>query len=210
MTAPGLGKPDVVALGAAAGTAVAHLVTVGTPFHAWFIIGVCLFWIGFVVFRWRQDPTILRTWGFRSDNLRQASVVPGVFFVGSATVLAAYALWAGQFTLPPHLVVLFLLYPIWGVIQQFLVLGVVVGNLEKLPVLGSRPLLLVALGATIFGLVHAPQWMLVAGTTGLALLYVPLYLRHRNLWPLGVVHGWVGSLFYLWALGQDPWITTFG
>jgi hypothetical protein len=44
----------------------------------------------------------------------------------------------------------------------------------------------------------------------LALLYVPHFLRYRNVLPLGLVHGWLGSLFNLWALNKDPWLRTFG
>jgi hypothetical protein len=47
-------------------------------------------------------------------------------------------------------------------------------------------------------------------TFGLGLVYIPLYLRYRNLWPLGFYHGWLGTLFYLWVLGRDPWVETFG
>ena len=105
---------------------------------------------------------------------------------------------------------LLLLYPLWGTIQQFLELGVVVGNLEKVGGLGSNTPLLIQTGAFLFGAVHVPDLMLTAGTTVLAFVYVPLFLRHRNVWPLGIVHGWLGALFYLWALNHDPWLRTFG
>jgi len=60
-------------------------------------------------------------------------------------------------------------------------------------------------GAVLFSLVHIPDWRLMIGTLGMGLLFVPLYLRYGNLWPLGFYHGWLGSIFYLWVLGQDPW-----
>lgn len=28
--------------------------------------------------------------------------------------------------------------------------------------------------------------------------------------PLGVAHGWIGTGFYLWVLGRDPWLELFG
>ncbi len=202
--------PDYFSLLAALATAALHLVLNSDGSNAYFIVGACLFWIGFVVFRWRRSPSMLREWGFRTDNLRAASEVPFLFFVASGVALAAYAIARGTFTVPLHLPLLMLLYPIWGVIQQFLVLGVVVSNLEKLPFFRDRRVALVVLGAAVFGGVHYPHPLLMGGTTLLALLYVPLYLRDRNLWPLGGVHGWVGSLFYLWALGIDPWVQNFG
>ena len=73
----------------------------------------------------------------------------------------------------------------------------------------NKPLLILT-GALLFGALHVPDLMLTAGTTVLAFVYVPLFLRHRNVWLLGIVHGWLGSLFYLWALNDDPWLRTFG
>ncbi len=207
--APG-GGLDRLALAGAAATAALHFLTFSEGVNPYFIVGACVFWVSFVVVRVRRRAGILREWGFRLDNLREASVVPLLFFAGTASVLAVYALVQGHFRFPLHGVLLLLLYPVWGTIQQFLVLGVVVGNLEKIPILGENRLLLVLMGAIVFGAVHLPNLLLTAGTTVLALVYVPVFLRHRNVWPLGLVHGWLGSLFYLWALNQDPWLRTFG
>jgi uncharacterized protein len=203
-------SPDILALGAATTTAIAHLGMRKVGASPIFIIGACLFWIGFVVVKWKRDPTILRVWGFRIDNIKQASKIPALFFAISAFALAMIAVVRGTFSLPSQLPLLLLLYPIWGVIQQFLVLAIVVGNLSYIPALRNRTVWLTVLGAMIFGGIHLPNLILTTGTTLLALLYVPLYLKYRNLWPLGVVHGWIGSLFYLWALGINPWVQTFG
>ena len=32
-----------------------------------------------------------------------------------------------------------------------------------------------------------------------------MFLRWRNLWPLGVVHGWLAIPMYFWVAGIDPW-----
>jgi membrane protease YdiL (CAAX protease family) len=91
------------------------------------------------------------------------------------------------------------------VVQQFLVQALLVRNLE-----GSLPrywLLLV--GSCLFAIVHVPEAPLMVATFGLGLVYVSLHLRHRNLWPLGLCHGCLGTLFYLWILGRDPWVETF-
>lgn len=52
---------------------------------------------------------------------------------------------------------------------------------------------------------HLPSWKLAAGTFGLGLAYTPLYLHHRNLWPLGLYHGWLGVFYYFWVLERNPW-----
>src|SRR5262249_9091132 len=99
---------------------------------------------------------------------------------------------------------------VWGVIQQFLALGVVVGNLERIRGLGERKPALVILCAVLFGLVHLYDIRLAVGTFLLELLLIPLYLKDRNIWPLGVLHAWLGVPFYLWVLKEDLWTYTFG
>gem|GEM_PF-5306162 len=66
-------------------------------------------------------------------------------------------------------------------------------------------LLLLLIPATAFGAVHLPSWDLTAGTFGLGLASTPLYLRHRNVLPLGLYHGWLGAFYYRWVLDRNPW-----
>ncbi|MBL8896253.1 MAG: hypothetical protein JNM84_01435 [Planctomycetes bacterium] len=109
----------------------------------------------------------------------------------TAIALPSFALYVasrGALRVPPHALFCLLLYPLWGLIQQVLVL----------------------VGALVFGAVHLPALLLTVGTTLLALLYVPQFLRDRNVGPLGVAHGWIGTFFYLWVLERDPWLELFG
>ncbi len=205
-------SPDWVALAATAVTIAIHLVltVINEGPYVLFITGACLFWAGFVAVRAWQDRRIFRDWGFRADNLLLAAVMPAILFVVAAGGMAVYALVQGTFSFPLYTLPLLLLYPVWGVIQQFLALSVVVGNLERLRSLGRRKVLLVLLGAALFGLIHAYDMRLVVGTFFLELATIPLFLRYRNVWPLGVLHGWLGGLFYLWVLNRDLWADTFG
>jgi ABC-type cobalamin transport system permease subunit len=91
---------------------------------------------------------------------------------------------------------------LWGWIQQLLVLGIFVGNLEAI---GVRRPALIALAGIGFAAVHLPDWPLCGATLLLGLGCSALFLRHRNLWPLGVLHGWLGACFYRWVLARDPW-----
>lgn len=203
-------RADVAALAGAALTALGHVVSTVFGFSGPFVVGACALWLAFFVRRARRDPRWLREWGLRLDGLARAARAPFAFAVVAAAALALYAAANGRLQFPPHALFCLLLYPVWGIIQQVLVLGVVVGNLEKLAYFRAHRVLLVALGAALFGAVHLPDLVLVAGTTGLALLYVPHFLRYRHALPLGIVHGWIGTLFYLWVLGRDPWLELFG
>jgi hypothetical protein len=202
--------PDWVALAGIVVTVALHLTLQSQRPSPAFIAGACLFWAGFVAVRAFRDPGVFRRWGFRSDNLLRASTVPVLLFTAVALVLGAYGFWQGRLGLPLYTALLFLLYPLWGLIQQLLVLGIAVQNLELVPVLNRNKWLLAVLGSALFGAVHAPDLWVVAATFLLELVLVPLYLRYRNLWPLGVLHGWLGVLFYFWGLGRDVWAESFG
>ena len=175
------GQPDRLALVGAAVTGVLSLIPVPVwPWGAVFIAGACLFWAAFIIVRARQDRGVFRRWGFRADNLLEASVLPAAVLVAGAGCLAALGCLRGTFRFPAHALLLFLVYPVWGVIQQFLMLGVVASNLERIDVLGRRKMLLVLIVALIFGLLHINREFnlrLVVATFLLELLIVPLYSR---------------------------------
>src|SRR5262249_13839795 len=156
-----LGSPDWTALTGAAVTVAAHLVLQAAGPNLIFIGGACLFWAVFVFVRARRDRGAFRRWGFRAGNLATASPVPAVRLLLAAVVFAVYAHKHGTLHFPAHALLLLLIYPLWGLVQQFLALGIVVSNLERLPVLRRCPSALVFLGATVFGLIHAPDRLLV-------------------------------------------------
>ena len=196
--------PDWLALLAAAATAAIHFaVGTGRPLSYVFIAAACLFWALFIAVRARQNKNALPAWGFRAGNLAQAAALPAVVFALAATGFAVYAWRCGTFRWPSHWLLLFLIYPVWGVIQQFLMLGVVVSNLERIQRLRRYKALIVLSAAALFGLLHVYDARLVVATFLLELVIIPLYMWQRNLWPLGALHGWLGALFYLWVLDRD-------
>jgi hypothetical protein len=205
-------KADWLALAGAVIMVGVHLILVATRHgpSAGFIASACLFWMGFILVRVRQDKHVLRDWGFRRDNLGRTAGLAALVFAVAAAGLAGYAARHGTLSFPVHALPLFLVYSVWGVIQQFLALGIVVNNLERIRGLGEKKVLLVFLIAGLFGLIHFYDTRLAVGTLLLELVTVPLFLRYRNLLPLGVLHGWLGGLFYLWVLNRDLWAETFG
>jgi hypothetical protein len=204
-------RPDWLALAAVAITILVHeiLTSLDPRPNLVLIVGASLFWVGYVVVRAWRDPEVFRKWGFRSANLGPACVAAASVFAVFAAGLAIYAAVTGIFRFPPHTLVLMLLYPAWGVIQQFLTLAIVVGNLERVPGLGSHRVVLWLLGSVLFAVVHLYDPILAGGTLVLEMVIIPLYWRYRNLWPLGVLHGWLGALFYLWVRNMDMWERTF-
>jgi hypothetical protein len=177
--------------------------------NLFFICGATLFWVAYALVRARQDPAIVGRWGFRSTNLLPASMATALVFGVSAAALAAYAWWCQALRFPGHTWLLLLLYPLWGVIQQFLTLAIVVGNLQRVPGLDRRRPLVWLIGVLVFGVIHAYDPRLAVATALLEMAVIPLYWRFGNLWPLGILHGWMGAFFYLWGLNIDMWELTF-
>jgi hypothetical protein len=44
----------------------------------------------------------------------------------------------------------------------------------------------------------------------LAAVYGWVYWKERNLYVLGLFHGWLGGIFYYTVLGRDPFVEVFG
>ncbi len=164
-----------------------------------FIIAAVAFWAGYIAVRRRRDPQVFHEWGFRTDTLKPAAVACGIVFAVGAAGMIAYAALQGRLALPPTFWALLLLYPVWGIVQQFLLNALVARNLaRRLPAAAVIPLT-----AVLFGVAHVPDWALSALTIAAGLAWVPIYLRWPNLLALGVCHGFLGSLVYPLVLGRD-------
>jgi hypothetical protein len=198
---------EVVAIAATGGL---HLVFQSLGAKGLFIALASVSWISYVVWRVRQDSSLWVKWGFHTKNLSSAFVWPTVIFVIGVGLMAWYGMVHGHVLWQGHILFLLLLYPLWGILQQFLVQALGVANLMALYPEQGRVVAL-PVGVVMFSLVHVPDGLLLTAATGLmATLFIPCYLRDRNLWPLGLYHGWLGTFFYLWVLGKDPWISVFG
>jgi uncharacterized protein len=167
-----------------------------------FIVATILAWSTYFVIRIRRHPETLRHFGLSVEGLRQSVAASSVILVVGIAICLAVGLTRGTVRLVPHMLILVLLYPLWGLVQQLLVQAMVVRNL--VPVL-SLPVV-VAIAAILFGVVHLPHVELALATALLGGLFTVVFIRWRNVWALGVCHGLLGVFFYLWVLGRDPWL----
>jgi len=167
-----------------------------------FLIPCVLVWAAYIIHRALREPRILREWGIRLDNIGPAARACLAFLVPAAAGLAAYRLLMGWRPLPATSLILFALYPVWGFVQEFVLQGIVAGNLERL---GLARIPLVAATALAFGIVHLPDWALSALTAGAGIFWTAIFLGTRNLIPLAFTHAWLGTLAYYWVLERDPW-----
>ena len=64
---------------------------------------------------------------------------------------------------------------------------------------GLRPVLAAVTAGILFGLIHSPNWALVAVTVVLGTASCVLFQRNPNIFTLGAAHGLVGTmLHYCW------------
>lgn len=190
-------------------TGVLHLVCKPLGFQGVYIVGAISFWIGFVLLTARERPAVLGEWGFRKDNVREAFLASAAIFVPVLLLMGLLARVRGTLAVSPSLAIMLLLYPAWGLVQQFLVQSLLITNLAKGP-LRSHPSARMAFGGILFSFVHVGNLYLVLATAILGALFVWLFSKYGNLWPLGLFHGWLASLFYRWFLGRDPLTEIFG
>jgi hypothetical protein len=197
--------PNWLEVGAVIGTGALHLLFLKVlGYHLLFIIAAIGGWAWYVASRSRLDPGRLRDWGFRRAGFQSAFLVTASVTAVAIGVMALMGWQRGHLRLHWHMLPLLLLYPVWGVIQQFLIQALVVANLmrdERGPRSPALPLLV---SACLFASAHVPNLELMAATFLLGATFTPIYLRWRNLWPLGLCHGWAGLFFYFWVQGSDP------
>ncbi len=168
------------------------------------------FWIVYIIIQSRRKKGIFRHWGFATHNFKKVTlkVLPFGLISLAACIITGYFL--GTINLTWHILPLLLLYPVWGIIQQFLVVGLEAGNLQDLQSKKLSKVLIVAITAVLFALLHYPFWWLVLGTFILAIFYSIIYLKERNVYVLGLFHGWMGAVFFYTVVDRDPFLEMFG
>jgi len=206
-----LSTRSLVETGSVIVTGILHLIFVGVlNAKAVFIAVALIGWSGYIAVRVRNDRRLLEVWGFRCANIRSTFIISSFATAIGILAMAVIALTQKSLSFHWHMLPLLLLYPIWGVIQQFLVQALVAGNLSRSSGMIGSASFVTIVSAALFALVHMPDLKLAIGTFCLGLAFTPIYLRWRNLWPLGIYHGWLGVLAYFWVLHRDPWLEVFG
>ena len=135
-----------------------------------------------------------RAAGLRFDNLGAAARRAAPATLAMAGAIVAAGLVAGTFH--GHgsgALRRVALYPLWGVVQQYVVNAFVLRRLRQagLPATGA-----VVATALLFGLAHTPNWPLAVGTLLAGLVWSSLYVREPNILVLGLGHAILAVLAY--------------
>jgi membrane protease YdiL (CAAX protease family) len=175
-----------------------------------FVSVIIISWSIYIIYRHRKETGILTYWGFRTDNFKSVvrKVLP--FGVLSIIVFVATGLYQHTINITWHIIPILILYPVWGTIQQFLLIAITAGNMQDLKGRHLNKWIIILFSALLFAAVHYPFIWLITGTFILALFYGFIYLNERNIYVLGLFHGWLGGVFYYTVLDRDPFLEMFG
>lgn len=174
-----------------------------------FVLVTILAWSLYVTYRYKKDKLVLKDWGFRTDNFKSVIKLLLPFAVISILSFFTIGYLQGTLNMTWHILPLLITYPIWGIVQQFLVIALVAGNLNHLKSFKLSKTIIVLVTAILFSVVHYPSVWLMLGTFLLALFYGYIYLKVKNIYALGILHGWLGALFYYTVVNQDPFADVF-
>jgi hypothetical protein len=166
-------------------------------------------WVIYIIHRNKQQKGISPYWGFRWDTFKRTTRYMLPFGIFSIAVFFAIGIYRESINLSWHILPILVSYPIWGTIQQFLIIALVAGNLHDMKSLRLNKFYIILGTAVLFSVVHFPSYWLMLGTFLLALFYGFVYLRVKNLYALGLFHGWLGALFYYTVVGSDPFADIF-
>jgi len=175
-----------------------------------FIVIATVLWASYIFFRHREKSSITKYWGFRTDNFKQTIKIALPFAIAALAIFFAIGVIQHTVNVTWHILPLLILYPLWGVIQQFLLIGLTTGNLNDMKEWNVPKALSIVLPAFLFGIIHYPFVWLIIGSTILGLFYGWIYLKQRNIYVLGILHGWLGACFFYTVVNRDPFAEIFG
>ncbi|MDD4425861.1 MAG: CPBP family intramembrane metalloprotease [Mariniphaga sp.] len=174
-------------------------------FRAFYIAAASLFWSVYIYSRYQQNKDILQYWGFRKDHFNQTFL----FLLPFALLTVAIIVWYGIFQhtiLNWYFFPVLIIYPVWGIIQQFMIVTLVAGNLHSITTIKLSKIQIFLLTSVVFAWVHYPSLPLMIFTFFMELLFLFAFFKWKNLWPLGLFHGWIASFLLFIVLDRDLWI----
>ncbi len=174
-----------------------------------FVALATISWLTYIIVRYKKNPNSIKLWGFRTDNFKEVLRYMLPFALGSLVIIVTLGYFLDTINYTWHIFPILISYPIWGVIQQFLTIALIAGNLKHLKSIQLSNAFIVVSTALLFSIVHYPSGWLMLATFFLALFYGIVFLKKQNVYVMGLFHGWLGAIFYYVVLGQDPFNDVF-
>ncbi len=176
----------------------------------WFILLAGAFWLTYIIWRVYKEHSVLKDWGLSKTGFIQTLKVLSIPVLVLTLVSIWYGLSKGVLIFNWHIIPVMILYPLWGTIQQLLIISLFCGNIYDMGNSKLSKQSIIGITGVLFSLVHYPSVPLMAATFLLAICYCFIFLRFRNIIVLGIFHGWLACAFYFFVLGRDPWLEFVG
>jgi hypothetical protein len=177
--------------------------------RAFFIAGTCLFWSWYVFYRYINDHKIIKYWGFQKRNFFDSWKILFPFMSISLCFILIFAMNNDIEIRNKHIIPVLLLYPLWGLIQQFIFLGIIFLNLNNSKFFQGHKNLIFILVAAVFSIIHYPHLIIMVFTFLMEIVFLITYFKWRNLWAIGLTHGWVATFLLYFIIKRDLWVELF-
>lgn len=177
--------------------------------RAVYIFIICIFWIIYVYLKYKGDHSVLEKWGIQKLYFKQSFLFLLPFAIVCITGIVIYGYISRVHILTWHFLPVFMLYPVWGLIQQFMMTGLISGNLKAMKSIRFDNYQIVLVTSLLFSLAHYPDGFLMIFTFIMQCMFTIVFLRWKNIWPLGLYHGWIATFLLYYVLGRDLWIELF-
>ena len=121
-----------------------------------FVVAAIILWAGYIIYRNNTKKGIIKYCGFRTDNFK--IVLRKVLPFGLLSVIAFFCigLYQGSINIAWHIIPILILYPAWGIIQQFLLIALTAGNMQDLKGQRLNKTIIILFSALLFASVHFP------------------------------------------------------
>jgi len=193
--------PELVAVVAAGAAHVITELAFSATAARIYNLTVSIVFLGYVIWRFLRTKHASQIWGMRLDNLGSTLRAHLSFAAVASIGFVAYGLIFDCLRLPLSFWLTVGIYPVWGIAQQFALQNMLARNL---PSVVRHPAAVAFVAALLFSAAHYPQLQLVALTFIAGFFFTLVYLRHPNLWAVGIAHGILGSLAFYIVVGEDP------
>jgi uncharacterized protein len=171
------------------------------PQH-YFNLAAVVAWGGYVAWRLITVQGLAVTWGMRREGFAAALKASAWFAIPAAVMILLMGHINGRPLFPMTFWLLIFLYPLWGFAQQFALQCFLSRNLQFGGCCTATHR--AALTAVVFSMAHFPNIPLMELTFLAGLVFTWLFIRFRNLWAIGILHGILGAMAYYYILGLDP------
>lgn len=177
--------------------------------RAFYITGVIIIMVGYIFYKVKTDKEILIIWGLKRENFKKTMffLTPFVFMTMTGSVLYGTINESISFTW--QFILIFIFYPFWGIAQQFIMLSIISRNLVTISKVKISWYFIIFFVSILFSLIHYPSFFLMGFTFFLELILCALYLRWKNLWAIGIAHGWIATFVLYFVLNRNLWSELF-